>query len=118
MSFEPKPRSMAAVTITVLFGEEAHPTLEKVLADSSYEGSFVESAQGKVRVVAEIVRKLQDQTGFAVQSRRWVVEPTLAWFGKCGRLARDDEELAQTTEAWKYLATSRLYLRRSAADAN
>ncbi len=102
----------------LLFGKAEHPRLEKVWADARYEGSFVEWAQDNLQVVVEVVRKLQDQAGFVVLARRWVVERTFAWLGKCRRLARDYEELAETTEAWIYLAMSRLYLRRLAANVS
>ena len=102
----------------LLFGKQAHPRLEKVWADARYEGSFVEWARETFGVAVEVVRKLEDQSSFVVLARRWVVERTLAWLGKCRRLARDYEELAETSEAWIYLAMSRLYLRRLAAHVN
>ena len=102
----------------LLFGKESHPRLEKVWADGRYEGSFVDWARDKLGVAVEIVRRLEGQVGFVVLPRRWVVERTFAWLSKCRRLARDWEELLETTEAWIYLAMSRIYLRRLAANAN
>ena len=92
----------------------AHPTLELVFADGRYAGWFVEWAAEALGVAVEVVRKAPDQVGFVVQPRRWVVERTFAWLLKCRRLVRDFEELAETTEAWIYLAMTRLYLRRLA----
>ena len=100
------------------FGKAEHPRLEKVWADARYEGSFVGWAKEKLGVAVEVVRKPQDQVGFAVLARRWVVERTFAWLLKCRRFARDYEELPETTEAWIYLAMSRIYLRRLARNAN
>ena len=60
----------------------------------------------------EIVSKPAGQVGFAVHPRRWVVEGTFAWLGRNRRLSKDSEELPETTEAWVYLAMSRLMLRR------
>jgi transposase len=76
--------------------------------------TFVDWASGRFQVSVGIVRRLQDQAGFVVLARRWVVGRTFAWPGKCRGLARDHEELAETTEAWIYLAMSSLYPRRSA----
>ena len=76
---------------------------------------MVDWAQEKLEVVVEVVRKLENQVGFVVAARRWVVERTFAWLLKCRRLVRDYEELAETVEAWIYIAMSRLYLRRLAA---
>ncbi|AVT35541.1 transposase [Plantactinospora sp. BB1] len=47
----------------------------------------------------EIVRRLADQRGFAVNPRRWVVERTLAWLAACRRLARDYERVPEVSEA-------------------
>lgn len=92
----------------------AHPALELVWADSRYGGSFVDWAADALQLTVEVVRKAKDQVGFVVQAHRWVVERTFAWLLKCRRLVRDYEELAETTEAWIYLAMTRLYLRRLA----
>ncbi len=100
------------------FAKAAHPRLEKVWADSRYQGSFVDWAKEKLQLSVEVVHKLQNQVGFVVLARRWVVERTFAWLLRCRRLVRDYEEWPETTEAWIYLAMSRLYLRRLAACAN
>ena len=38
--------------------------------------------------------------GFQLLPRRWVVERTFAWFGRCRRLAKDFEGSAATEVAW------------------
>jgi len=53
--------------------------------------------------------------GFQVLPRRWVVERTFAWLGRNRRLSKDYERLCETTEAWIYLAMTRLMLRRLTA---
>jgi putative transposase len=50
--------------------------------------------------------------GFEVLPRRWVVERTFAWLGRCRRLSKDYEGLPQTSVAWGYLALSVLMSRR------
>lgn len=50
--------------------------------------------------------------GFQVLPRRWVVERTFAWLGRWRRLTKDYEELPATSEAWIYLAMSRMMLAR------
>lgn len=49
-----------------------------------------------------------------VLPRRWVVERTIAWLSFNRRLSRDYERLPETSEAFIYLAMSRLMVRRLA----
>ena len=49
---------------------------------------------------------------FTVLPRRWVVERTIAWMGRYRRLSKDDEYLAESSEAMIDLAMRRLMLRR------
>ena len=53
-------------------------------------------------------------TGFRVLKRRWVVERTFAWLGRNRRLSKDYEALPASAEAWIYVASCRLLLRRLA----
>ncbi len=53
--------------------------------------------------------------GFEVlPRRRWVVERTLAWLGRCRRLAKDWEKSIASSEAWISVAHIRLTTRRLA----
>lgn len=60
------------------FAKAEHPRLEKVWGDARYEGDFVEWAKERLQVAVEVVRKLEDQAGFMLLARRWVVERTFA----------------------------------------
>ena len=46
--------------------------------------------------------------------RRWVVERTFSWLGQNRRMSKDYERLATTSEAFVYVAMSRLMVRRLA----
>jgi putative transposase len=50
--------------------------------------------------------------GFQVLPRRWGVERTFAWLLNQRRLSKEYDLLPRTSEAWIYLTTSRLLLRR------
>ena len=59
----------------------------------------------------EIVQRPPGVKGFQLLPRRWVVERTFAWFGRCRRLARDFEGSAITEVAWLLVAHLRLLSR-------
>ena len=46
--------------------------------------------------------------------KRWIVERTLAWLGQNRRLSKDYERLPESSEAFIYVAMSRLMARRLA----
>jgi putative transposase len=46
--------------------------------------------------------------------RRWVVERTFSWLGQNRRLSKDYEKLPESSEAFIYIAMSRLMARRLA----
>ena len=50
--------------------------------------------------------------GFVALPRRWIVERTLAWLGRCRRLAKDWECLNRKALAFLRLASIRLMLRK------
>ncbi|MGY3129493.1 transposase [Bradyrhizobium sp. USDA 4501] len=68
-------------------------------------------------MTVEIVERPQGVKGFQLLPRRWVVERTFAWFGRCRRLAKDFEATVATEAAWLLIAHIRLLTRRLAAAA-
>jgi len=55
-----------------------------------------------------------DAEGFVPPAERWIVERTFAWLGRCRRLAKDFENLAETLATFVTLASIQLTLRRLA----
>ncbi len=88
------------------------PRLAHLWADAAYRGALVSWAQETFGWTVEIVTRVAGVVGFVVQPRRWVVERTFAWLGRCRRLSKDYEEYPETSEAWISLAMSHLLLRR------
>ncbi len=84
-------RDGGALLMATLFG--AFPFLVKLYADGGYQGREFQSAAKRVlaRVDLEIVKRLGHANGFVVLPKRWIVERTLAWLGRCRRLAKDWE---------------------------
>jgi transposase len=62
----------------------------------------------------EIVKRSDANGGFKVLPKRWVVERTFAWLGRCRRLAKDWEKSIASSEAWINVAHIRLTTRRIA----
>jgi len=92
------------------------PTLADFFADSGYSGDAVEVALLNIDTTptVEIVRRPNAAVGFVVVARRWVVERTFAWLGRCRRLAKDRETSLASSNAWLYIASIRRTVRHIA----
>jgi putative transposase len=88
------------------------PSLHHVFADAGYGADTVRKALGELTL--DIVRRPAGVKAFVLLPRRWVVERTFGWFGRCRRLAKDWERLIESASAWLYLASIRLLTRRIA----
>jgi Transposase and inactivated derivatives len=88
--------------------------LKKIIADGGYRGELVAWVKENLGVDMEIVLKLAGQKGFQVLPKRWVIERTNAWISRNRRLARDYERVAESSEAFIYIAMIRIGLRRLA----
>jgi transposase len=105
-------RDGGALVLATLFG--LFPFLKKLFADGGYQGKQFHTAQVKALpyLRTEIVKRSDAARGFEVLPRRWVVERTLAWLGRCRRLAKDWENLNHNALAFLRLASIRLMLRK------
>ena len=91
------------------------PWLRHVFADGGYAGPTLRGALHKIgKFTLEIVKRSDGAKGFEVLPRRWVVERTFAWLGRCRRLAKDWEKSIASAEAWVFIAHIRLLTRRLA----
>jgi putative transposase len=86
--------------------------LKVVFADSLYDRIAVLIACFLLGLTLIIVRRIAGTTGFGVLPKRWIVERTLGWLGRCRRLSKDHEELPEVSEAMVTLAMIRLRLHR------
>ena len=85
-----------------------------LFADGGYQGGIAASAARAERLALAIVKRTDHAAGFVVLPRRWVVERSLAWYGRNRRLAKDFETLIASSTAMLYLAATRLLTRRLA----
>ncbi len=88
--------------------------LKRIWADAGYGGALISWTQEAFAWVLDIVRRKEQQVGFEVLPKRWIVERTFSWFIRNRRLSRDYERLPQTSEAFIYIAMIRLMSRRLA----
>ena len=94
------------------------PFVVRVFADGGYQGPKLAARialTGSWRI--EVVKR-PDISRFEVLPKRWIVERTFAWLGRCRRLAKDFENLVRTAVAFIRLAMIRLMLRRLARQSN
>ena len=83
------------------------PWLRHVFADGGYAGPKLRGALQKVgKFTLEIIKRSDCAKGFEVLPRRWVVERTFAWLGRCRRLAKDFERTIASAEAWVFIANN------------
>jgi transposase len=110
-------RDGGGLVLSTLFG--LYPFLRKLFADGGYQGPKFGAAQKKAspNLKTEIVKRSDQATGFEVIPRRWVVERTFAWLGRCRRLAKDFENLTRNALAFIRLASIRLMLRKLCSGA-
>lgn len=94
---------------------KTYPFMRHIFADGGYSGQKLKDAlKGKGKWTIDIIKRSDTAKGFEVLPRRWVVERTFAWLGRCRRLAKDWEKSTSSAEAWATLANIRLIIRRLA----
>jgi putative transposase len=91
--------------------------MRKVWLDGGYQQGFVEWLAETTGWDVEVVRRGDVSSGFQVLPHRWIVERTFGWLGRYRRLSKDYEETTSSSEAWLWLAGSRLLLARLAEGA-
>jgi putative transposase len=98
------------LVLTPLLGKAER--LQRIWADGRYAGPLEEWARAAGGWTLEVVRRPADATGWVTLPKRWVVERTFAWLGKCRRLSKDYEGTTESSEAMIRLAMIHLMVRR------
>src|SRR5487761_2445879 len=92
-----------------------YPWLRHIFADGGYAGEKLRTALKRIgEWTIEIIKRSDTAQGFEVLPRRWVVERTFAWLGRCRRLAKDFEATIASAVAWAFVAHIRTLTRRLA----
>ena len=88
--------------------------LRTVWVDGTYRGTLLAWVAERYRFRLQAVLRTEEQQGFVVLPRRWVVERTFAWLSQYRRLSKDYEGSVSSSEAMIQIAMIRLMLRRLA----
>ena len=87
--------------------------IKKIFADGGYQGEATATAVALIgHWELEIVKRSDTAKGFVVLPKRWIVERTFAWLGRC--LSKHVENLTRAALAFLRLAMIRLMMRRIA----
>lgn len=96
--------------------DQQEPVPLKIFADQGYRGIDFKTELAAQGVDLEPVARSPGK-GFVLQAKRWIVERTFAWLGKCRRLSKDYELITRSSLSMLYLAMIRLMLRRIVKNA-
>ena len=88
------------------------PRLRLIWADAAYQGPLVDWVKQATGWILQIIKRSDDQKGFVVLAKRWIVERTFGWFGRYRRLSKDYEEQPQSSEAMVYITMIQVMLKR------
>jgi len=110
---EVQDRDGAPSVLTTI--RQLYPWLRHLFADGAYAGDkLCDGLADLGRWTIDIVKRSDTAKGFEVLPRRWVVERTFAWLGRCRRLAKDFEATIASAVAWIFIAHIRMLTRRLA----
>jgi putative transposase len=93
----------------------AYPRLAVIWAESKYHHHglhewIATASPGTWRL--EVVRRPAGSKGFVLLPKRWVVERTLAWLGRCRRNSKDSERRTDSSESMIRISAMHLRLKR------
>jgi putative transposase len=105
----------AGLMLLAFFCASRWSCLQLIWVDSTFGGKdFLAKVKRHYVWTLEVVKRSDDQKGFVLLPKRWVVERTFSWFGHFRRLSKDYEYLPTRSEAMIYAAMVHLMLRRFA----
>ena len=115
VNLTPADISDSAGAQTILEGiRKRWPWVKHLFADGAYDRLRLMDKASYLDFVVEVVRRCDDQKGFKVLPRRWVVERTFGWMIRWRRLVRDYEKRIDVSQAMILVAMGGNMLRRNA----
>jgi len=98
---------------------DAYPRMEVIFGDNKYHNhalhAWLKEHRPGWRV--EVKKRPEGSKGFTPLEKRWVVERTNAWNGRCRRHSKDYERRSDSSEAMIQISNIHLMLRRLAPAA-
>jgi putative transposase len=106
----------AAPLVLKQVSSSAFPRISKMWADSKYHNHQLTAwmQQHRPHWDLEIVSRPAGAKGFVLLPKRWVVERTFAWNGRCRRHSKDYEKRTDSSEAMVRVSAVHLMLKRLA----
>ena len=104
--------SVGAKTVFARLPLMTQRRLQVVWADGAYEGDLWVWVYTLFKIVLAIVKRADDQAGFILLPKRWLVERTFAWLGRYRRLSKDYEHCPISSEGMVYAASIHILLKR------
>jgi putative transposase len=88
------------------------PWVKHLFADGAYDRRTLMDKAAFKDFVIEVVKRIDNEPGFKVLPRRWVVERTFGWMMRWRRLVRDYERRIDVSKAMIHVALGSLLWRR------
>lgn len=85
--------------------------IEGYCADAGYRGSFEEDVERELGLRTDIVKRDENE-GWRVLPKRWIVERTFAWLNNFRGLSKDYEITKSSSESMIKIAFSKILLNR------
>jgi putative transposase len=93
--------------------KDRSPRLKVVWVDGIYEKEWLIAwVKGECGWELQVIKRTDQDKGFKLLPKRWVVERTFAWLGRYRRLSKDYEKSAETSEAMIQMAMIHIMIRR------
>ncbi|MDD7804616.1 MAG: IS5 family transposase [Endozoicomonas sp. (ex Botrylloides leachii)] len=89
--------------------------LRLIWVDGGYRGALPNWVRERFKFALSVVLCRDNQKGFKLLPKRWVVERTFGWLNHNRRLSKDYEVLPETSEAMIQLAMIHIMARRLAS---
>jgi len=107
--------AVAAPQVLQHLGLATSPRLEVIWAENKYHNHglnewIATKSSGNWRL--EVVRRPAGSKGFVLLPKRWVVERTFAWLGRCRRNSKDYERRTASSESMLQVSAMHLMLKR------